>query len=391
MTDSFELKEILDGLKSDGELDSEGDFTLNSSAAREKLGQSMQSMPERAIYYFIQAGVACQAISIRLTVPRHNIRVQIRLPESDQTFRDPAHLVNPPSGAHPALQCISMGMLWFSTWPTAYSMLEYVTAEGGYRIRGESEGFEELEPFQGPKELRFQLSVRDHQAVGPASTFLRLVTGLQQGLNESFRYSPVPITMDARQVLSGEDLRPSLNQTLFRGYIMVRHLVLCSQTDRGCLAATPPTQWPAQKILVAGKAWPNTPELEVPLGRLELAGDLTEADAGATSYLLEIGPMTPPLGLAYDPYLSHQTQPVRCRALFYRVRKPGSTLIIVHHGLRLKPLELEDLAKEGSGWTIVVATRQVNTDFLGTQVIQDHKFKAILDWAYSKLASIYQS
>ena len=399
--DASPLEQLVDSIRSGGQLDSQGSFTLQFGAAVEKIGLEAKAQPQRWLQFMIQAGVAAGAQEVQVTCNRKLISVEWQLTDWPPELDAPRQLLSS-QGKSALNQLLRSAVLWgLGLKPDSMELL-YRGPREGYLMRlvADQEEFSQLagEPNQPHRlSLLWRPSLQTQNGLLAwlrQSEVTTTLSALAENLQPRFRYAPLIIRLGQRCLERGEPLVPASQALIYR------RLYLVPPGAPACLAAAPCYRWPAAQL---GTRWgalapSRHDDLGLPeLGLLELCGEIPRK----SQIELYEGP-TPPnhlevfrtsgkvlsLPLGYDPCLRSDVPEVRCKALAYRTDKPAGDLLFVKYGMTLNSLRIPGLADHG--WTVVVAANSLNTDLTGLEPVRGEPIEQVITWTYSELDQLYQ-
>lgn len=436
------MDEILNDLREEGRLHSEGTFTLALEPAMRKLAERQFELPGLYLLKLIQAAVALKATAIRVKLKPAEVRFEADL----GTTVSPTEVESLLAGPFQDFQSAGLRHLAWA-WAAAASVKpQRAELQCAGRRLSLADGKLQLEPYEGAGGLSLRLqkgNVRWWQRLLPGRLAEHALISRAAG------YCPVPLKLDGRDVDGSE---PALGhwrkgklritttafwQPITCDYPMGHRLVFRSG---GALSASPPMlvdsgttavggteinnvglNFPGRPIVYSWK-WPE------PIAPIVLRGNYTGEHASLNgAYMLgfnsgwEAGTYFEGARMAFlalrpedvEPFLSpgarrihHElpilgdaplytqnfTMPTRQRVpicwahLFLPADQPDGTgwLYPCLHGVLLDPVEL-DLGHPGA--VAVVTADHLETDLSQLKVVQNASWEALLADVRSEIAA----
>lgn len=408
MQGASQLDQLIQQVRSEGTLDSSGTFGVNWEHALQKMSGLVHECPARWVYYLAQAAVASSATGLNVSCGRKGISVEFTLATRACDLARLQNILTGCLGPKTPTGFLNSALLW--AWALKPPGLEFVyqDAEGGYLycLEAKGGGQRELSADEKPRVALFyrfrpyKKKKDDDEELAPEDR--ALTAEVSRYLSEFLCYCPLPVSLDNRPITRRE---PFDRYTTFipRGFHIYRRLVLGEPDAKGVLAAQPAARWPAARVHVEGLPPFSNPSRVHSLGLLEVVGGRSyrevQAAPQAGEHELELvrwelendeglSARRLVLDLDYNPRAFPGLDLVRCRALFYRLREPLGRLLLVHHGLLLKPVPLPELAADG--WDVVIASHNLETDYSGLKVVEDERYQRLVSWAQETVAHIYR-
>lgn len=401
------LETYLDQLQREGELQSQGRFTVDFERALAKLGGMARQQVHRWVFFAVQAAVGFGAHKINLSANHRGVSV------SFETLRPSPALLDGRAfrtieekpdlrGSEAAEQNLRQALLWGRALePRSFTMA----------VEGEHPGFLLQASAAG-----MEVSPRPAREACPTTCSLVLLS-FDAGSNWTARlqaetvyrlsFSPVPVILDGLVLSRGDSSSLLRNAGRRQGNVkLFERYVLDPDPSGPALAVLHPRLQPAWNYWIEGRppikrerSWQPTPQvfhLEVAApGIQEQAWRVIEGEPPSQGLCLAqwTAPGQPASGLWLedDPGLSLEVfahERIRTRALLTRLRIAGNYLVVARHGMLLDAVPLTDMP--GDGWVAVVASDGVQTDASGLQAVDDERLQLLKRWVRAETFAIHQ-
>ncbi|MBS2034935.1 hypothetical protein JST97_08100 [bacterium] len=406
MSGATELELYLEGLQTEGNLQSRGQFTLDFHKALEKLSGMARQNVHRWVFFAVQAAVGFGAAEMRISASSQAMSLCFWVDHECPTLLDGYSFQGVEEkpdlrGDEAAAQNLRQALLWGRALnPSSFAMM----VEGdhpGYVLSATDNGMEykNLPPKPGTRTACALI-------LNPGKAYLGIswAAALQSEAVYRLSFCPVPLHMDGLELSLGESSSLMRNKRRREGNVKLWERYLFSpETEGASLAVAHPSLQPAGGYWLEGRP-PFVRERNwLPASKvywLDFAGAGSEKAVMGTSLSrgLCLAQWTEPgrpeprqLWLEIDPQVElpqFKGKRVRCRALFTRMRVSGNYLILSRHGMLLDPLPMEGLPCQG--WVAVVASNMIHTDASGLVVVQDDRLRAIQEWVRAEIYALHQ-
>ncbi|MFN8611436.1 MAG: hypothetical protein U0931_28075 [Vulcanimicrobiota bacterium] len=406
MSGATELELYLEGLQTEGNLQSRGQFTLDFHKALEKLSGMARQNVHRWVFFAVQAAVGFGASEMRISASSNAMSLCFWVEHHCPTLLDGYSFQGVEEkpdlrGDEAAAQNLRQALLWGRALnPGAFAMM----VEGdhpGYVLNATDNGMEY-------KSLPAKPGTRTACALvlnpGKAYLGVKWAAALQAEAVYRLSFCPVPLHLDGLELSLGESSSLMRNRRRREGNVKLWERYLFSaDPESASLAVAHPVLQPAGGYWVEGRPPFLRERAWLPASKvywLDFAGAGCEKAAMNTQLQrgLCLAEWTEPgseqarrLWLDIDPNLElhrFKGRRVRCRALFTRMRVSGSYLVLARHGMLLDPIPMEGMPCEG--WVAVVASNMVHTDASGLVVVQDDRLRAIQSWVTAEVYALHE-
>jgi hypothetical protein len=406
MAGASELERYLEGLQTEGNLQSRGQFTLDFKKALEKLGGMARQNVHRWIFFAVQAAVGFGALDMRISASHRSMSLTFWLDPPSPTLLDGYSFQGVEEkpdlrGDEAAAQNLRQALLWGRALdPSSFAMM----VEGdhpGYVLNATPTGMEykELPPRPGQRSACALV-------LTPGSSYLGLnwASALQAEAVYRLSFCPVPLSLDGLELSLGQSSSLMRNKRRREGTVKLWERYLFSPSgESACLAVVHPSLQPAAGYWIEGRPPILRQRNWLPVSRtygLDFAGqgiDQAPWSVGSEPPGMCLAEWTEPdgkrqrLGLQADPSLELSQfggQRVRTRALFTRLRVSGNYLVLGRHGMLLDPIPLNGLPQDG--WVAVVASNLVHTDASGLVAVQDDRLRTLTEWVRAEIYAVHQ-
>lgn len=399
-----ELEDLLASLKTEGQLQSSGQFSVDFEKALAKLGALAHQHIHRWFFYAAQAAVGYGAIELRLSVNHRSASLVFTLPRLPPALEDGRALQGieesgAVSGDEAATHCLRQAMLWARALePDSFALL-CSGRHSGYVVSTSATGltWKESAPVESPTKICLILT---KDSVAGA----RWASSLQAEAVYRLSFCPVPVFLDGLALSRGDSSQLLKNSRKRQGNVkLVERYVLCSDQHPAVLALVHPRLQPASAYTRAGidhktrarnyLPTPVTYYLDVG-GEGVLEAPWQVGPPGGNGLCL--GAWTVPEGFQQELRLQSELdyelaefagERVRARALFSRMRVSGSYMVCARFGMLLDPVPLKGVPDDG--WVVVVASNSLTTDASGLVVVQDGTFERLRDWVLAETHALH--
>ncbi|MBX3172219.1 MAG: hypothetical protein KF760_32745 [Candidatus Eremiobacteraeota bacterium] len=393
MSQLDEVESLLEQLSGEGELASRGQFTLDPSKSRQKIGQYLESDQASWANWWVRAMFALGCNGLHLQLGRQTLLLTASFPAHSvgldglSAFLTRGH---DPSNA-PALGLLRNGLLWLQALMDLEAglkvslLLQDCGLDCGFWKLTQN-GLEAGPPPQGSEQPLLRLTLQSPN-LGPvraqlASTFA-----------QKLAYATAPVRLDGRR----------LNPEAPAGDLLFARYYLGPADHQ--LVVPAPEALPAHHYAVGNQVF-DRPRLATPPSRVahfSLAGHLASdirwsASAGQPLLTFQHAGENHQLHLeGADPFplaenWQEASQPWKVPVAFFRSFEGPDQVIVVDHGLCLEasPLRLARDKNLDLGWKVLVARNGIQTDLSGIKPVEDPPYQRMLAWVREEVRAIHQ-
>jgi len=384
MSQLDEVESLLSQLSGEGELASRGQFTLDPSKSRQKIGQYLESDTASWSHWWMRAMLALGCTGLNLQLGRQTLLVTATFATSStgldglSAFLTRGH---DPTNA-PALSLLRNGMLWLQALMDREAglkvslLLQDCGLDCGFWKLSES-GLEAGPPPQGSEQPQLRLTLQ-----GPNLGHLR--AQLAATLPPRLGYATAPISLDGRR----------LNPEAPAGDLLYARYYL-GPGDH--LAVPPPQALPAHHYLLGHQVF-DRPRLATPPSRVahfSLAGRVPAgarwaAGSGQPFLTFQHGGESHSLGVQGAEEWPLAAGSWLVPVAFFRSFEGPDQVQVIDNGLGLEPSPLRLLPGKNLGWRVLVARNGIQTDLSGIKPVEDPQYQRMLSWVVEELRKIHQ-
>jgi hypothetical protein len=408
VSEASEIERYLGQLSGEGELKSQGRFTLDFQKALEKLGVMASQHVHRWVFFACQAAVAYGASEMRISHNREAISVQFWLEHQPPSLLDGHSFQSVEEkpdlrGDAAADQCLRQALLWGRALSPSQFKMAVLGPHPGYLLTTTEAGMQYL-PQDQAAESRTSCTLALWLPRRLADEMARLTSSLEAEATYRLSFSPLPVYLQSQLLSAGDASQLMRNRKRREGNVKLweRYILTSSPPGEAAIAVVHPRLQPASTYHIEGRPPVQRKRSCLPpptCYHLEFAGpEVAMADwtldsqpSGLTvAQWQEEGHSETFLNLAVDPQIelaAFDSQRVRSRAIFTRMRVTGNYLVLARHGMLLDPISLEGLPYEG--WVAVVASNLVNTDASGLSAVRDERVERLIQWFQAEVFAIH--
>jgi len=397
VSDLTEVDGYLQQLQWEGELHSQGRFTLDPGRNREKMAEFLRQDRVAWSYWMARLGVLLECCEARIQLGRNGMMFELEFSSTDTASEVVARFLERGEDG-PGIHYLRAALLW------SQALCELVP---------------ELQPallLQRPEQATLGLDLRGaprlqrQEATGAHHrlTLAFLSSGGQDRspLFESFRHEfrtrlpsrlafcPVPVRLEGPWINSGR---------LDGGEVAHYLRYYLEGQGRHHLAALGPQHWPATTYWLENEC-PSPfrrPRFSRPrplvatfslAGRLPEGIDWTSQESGVLDWVDSSG-QSHTLGLRPQPVLPLEpTGHWPVRALLQRDFQGLDQWTVVQHGVLLdwEPLPLDSPSSQ-NGWRAVVGLDTVQTDLSGLRAVHSPRTQELREWLQGEVFDIHNS
>lgn len=384
MSQLDEVESLLSQLSGEGELASRGQFTLDPSKSRQKIGQYLESDTASWSHWWVRAMLALGSTGLNLQLGRQTMLVTATFGSSStgldglSAFLTRGH---DPTNA-PALSLLRNGLLWLQALMDleaglkVWLLLQDCGLDCGFwKLTGS--GLEAGPPPQGSEQPQLRLTLQ-----GPNLAHLR--AQLAATLPPRLSYASAPISLDGRRL----NPEAPVGDLLYARYYL---------GPGDFLAVPPPQALPAHHYLLGQQVF-DRPRLATPPGRVahfSLAGYVPTgarwaADSGQPFLTFQHGGESHALGVHGIEEWPVGAGSWLVPVAFFRCFEGADQVQVIDNGLGLEPSPLRLLPGKNLGWKVLVARNGIQTDLSGIKPVGDLQYQRMLSWVVEELREIHQ-
>lgn len=394
-----EVHEYVDQLRSEGEMQARGRFTLDPKKSRQKIADMQQSDLSGWAGWWTRAGVALGAMRGSFDRPSPTSLTARWDFEPSSLEAVTRYLVSGDVGdEHSALDLFRNSLLWVQALLADRPGLEAelqveLPGQPDYRLALGTEQLTVARSGEPGRKAALRLCLQDLSGKHLSA----LSQALHSGWRQRVRFCRIPVELNG--VLLNSPLPDPTEPLLYLGYY------LCRQR-KSVLALPDPRGVPAHQYML-GTQNPQVfkrPRVSAPLARanvLGVAGQLSDGARWSESHGIPI--------LSWQDEESHELfldsgEPLRDDRWHLEGRLPWlvrlallrsagpDRVTVVHQGLMLNSEEfaLEPHGATAFGWHAVVAMDDAQTDVSGTRCVQGPAYERMLAWVGGEIVDIHR-
>lgn len=373
MKEAAELERLLGGLQAEGALDSQGIFTLDEGANREKMSLFLQQDEGLWFYWWVRCGLQLGALEAHLQLGRNGMVATLLQPQGEELSRFL-------SGESPlALPLLRQCLLWCQSWLVGQPGFRAHLQFGDRALLLDGRGLQRHAPHSTCESLQLAFlppSTRDW-----TDYFSRLRTRLRECLGARLGFCPLPVFFNGERLDGGE---------LPGHSFYLRYYLQGGPGSR--LAVRCPHEFGAHRYQL-GDNVVRRPRFCLPAARtnlFSLAGEVPEdwcQQGGQVVARWQEGAGPHQLALDVPPQSGDRWL---VRALLRRGQHQRDLFGVVQQGVRLD-WELLELAPQSDyGWTALVALDSATTDLSGLRLTRTPLVQELLVWVIGEIADIHR-
>lgn len=390
MSQLDEVESLLEQLSGEGELASRGQFTLDPSKSRQKIGQYLEADPASWANWWVRAMFSLGCSGLNFQLGRQTLLLTAAFPTHStgldglSAFLTRGH---DPNNA-PALALLRNGLLWLQALMDLEAglkvslLLQDCGLDCGFWKLSEA-GLEAGPPPHGSEQPLLRLTLQSPNLGALRAQFA-------SSFAQKLAFASAPVTLDGRRL--NPEAPPG--DLLFARYYL-------GPGDQ--LVVPAPEALPAHHYSTGSQLF-DRPRLATPPSRVahfSLAGHVApacrwSANSGQPFLTFQHGGESHALHVeGADPFpLAENWQeaapPWKVPVAFFRSFEGPDQVIVVDHGLCLEPGALRLSPGKSLGWKVLVARNGITTDLSGIKPVEDPPYQRMLSWVTEEIRAIHQ-